>query len=153
METGLFNPQLAGVILVIDDDVDVLAAIQHLLEIESYRVLTAAEPRQGLERYEAHWPEIQVVVLDYHMPGWRGDEVLQRLQQINAEVRVILITGSEEAGAEELRNHGLFGFLQKPFSPAVFLELVAAAGGSAPESSGDLQAIALRHGVAHPHAA
>jgi FixJ family two-component response regulator len=55
--------------------------------------------------------------LDYFLPVLRGDEVFERLQRINPDVRVILITACEDDVSEKLLKSGLWGFVQKPPSP------------------------------------
>ena len=103
-----------GVILVIDDDTDVLNSIRRLLIREGWVVLTASEPAEGLQSYKTHWREIDLVLLDYFMPDLRGDKVLERLQRINPQARVLLMTSSDDYVPPEMLNGGLCGFVMKP---------------------------------------
>lgn len=105
------------VILVIDDDHEFLESIRRTLRREGWVVHTAASPVDGLTLYEAYWPEIKLVLLDYFMQALRGDEVFERLQRINPNVRVILTTACEDDVCEKLLKSGLWGFVQKPPSP------------------------------------
>ena len=61
--------------------------------------------------------EFDLVILDMLMPKLPGDEVFERLQELDPEVRVLVISGfsSREAVDKILRNGGL-GFIQKPFT-------------------------------------
>ena len=102
------------VILVIDDDMEVLNSIRRTLIREGWVVLTASDPAEGLQSYAAHWQQINLVLLDYFMPGLRGDEVLKRLQHINPPVRVLLMTASDDYVPPRMLNGGLCGFVQKP---------------------------------------
>ena len=112
------RPARAGqaVILVIDDDTEILNSVRRLLIREGWVVLTASNPLEGLELYEAHWREIQLVLLDYFMPILRGDKVFERLQRIHPHVRVLLTTACENDVPQELLQNGLCGFVQKPLS-------------------------------------
>jgi DNA-binding response OmpR family regulator len=103
-----------GVILVIDDDMDVLNSIRRLLIREGWVVLTASEPGEGLRSYEAHWQGIALVLLDYYMPDLRGDQVWERMKRINPQVRVLLMTASDDCIPPRMRDGGLSGFVQKP---------------------------------------
>ena len=103
-----------GIILVIDDDLDILNSIRRLLIREGWVVLTTSEPREGLRSYEALWQGIVLVLLDYYMPELRGDQVWDRLKRINPQVRVLLMTASDECIPSKMRNDGLSGFVQKP---------------------------------------
>jgi len=105
------------VILVIDDDTEVLNSVRRLLIREGWVVLTATDPLEGLQVYEAHWRAIQLVLLDYFLPRLRGDEVFERLQRINPNVRVLLTTVCDDDVPRNIRKGGLCGFVQKPLSP------------------------------------
>ncbi len=105
------------VILVIDDDTDVLNSVRRFLGREGWVVLTASDPREGVQMYEALWPEIQLVLLDYFMPNLRGDEVFERLQRINPRVRVLLATACDDYVSQPMIHGGLCGFVQKPVTP------------------------------------
>jgi two-component system cell cycle sensor histidine kinase/response regulator CckA len=109
------------VILVIDDDAEVLNSVRRLLRREGWVVLTVSDPLEGLHVYEALWPEIQLVLLDYFMPNLRGDEVFERLQRINPHVRVLLTTACDNYVSPKMLQGGLCGFVQKPLSPRTLI--------------------------------
>jgi DNA-binding NtrC family response regulator len=102
-------------VLAIDDEPEMLEIIQQCLESEGLPVLAALGARNGLETYEKRWQEIGLVLLDYVMPEMTGDLVLECLQQINPEVRVILLTGCDDTVARNMFEAGLRGYIQKPF--------------------------------------
>jgi len=103
-----------GVILVIDDDREVLNSIRRLLIREGWVVLTTSEPGEALRSYEAHWQGIALVLLDYYMPDLRGDQVWERLKRINPQVRVLLMTASDDYVPPQILNGGICGFIMKP---------------------------------------
>jgi CheY-like chemotaxis protein len=111
-------------ILVIDDDQDVLESLQRLLVSEGCAVQAASNPTEGIAFYEGHWREVELVVLDFFMPKLRGDEVFERLQQINPNVCAILTTACDDGVAKQMLDRGLHGFLQKPFAPQDFINRV-----------------------------
>jgi DNA-binding response OmpR family regulator len=106
-----------AVVLVIDDDTDILNSVRRLLIQEGWVVLTASDPLEGLQLYEAHSQAIRVVLLDYFLPNLRGDEVFERLRRINPQVRVLLTTACEDVVSPKMLQGGLYGFVQKPLSP------------------------------------
>ncbi|MGO9243157.1 MAG: response regulator [Verrucomicrobiia bacterium] len=108
-------------ILFIDDDTEVLNSVRRLLRREGWVVLTASDPLEGLVLYEAHWREIQLVLLDYFMPILRGDEVFERLRRINPHVRVALTTACDDDVPQKMLQGGLCGFLQKPLTPRALI--------------------------------
>jgi|SRR5208283_514845 len=102
-------------VLAIDDEPEILEIIQQCLEGEGMPVLTALGSKNGLETYENRWREIGVVLLDYVMPEMTGDLVLEFLQRINPDVRVILLTGCDDQVARGMFEAGVRGYIQKPF--------------------------------------
>jgi two-component system, cell cycle sensor histidine kinase and response regulator CckA len=118
------------VIFVIDDDSKVLESTKRILESEGYGVRTAQDPPEAIKLYETHWQEINLVLLDFLMHIMRGDEVFERLRQINPNVRVIMITGCDDDAAQKMFEKGLRGFLQKPYSPQELIDRVRAEAGS-----------------------
>lgn len=124
MNDDIFSdPRPPVVILVIDNDVNVLDGVKRLLEGENYVVATALDPMEGIQQYADRWREIELVLLDFSMPGLRGDQVFERLRRINRDVRVLLMSAfTDEAPVEKMLEGGLLGFVEKPFLPG---ELVA----------------------------
>ncbi|MGD0058081.1 MAG: response regulator [Verrucomicrobiia bacterium] len=102
-------------VLAIDDEPEILEIIRQCLEGEGMPVLTALGSKNGLETYENRWREIGVVLLDYVMPEMTGDLVLEFLQRINPDVRVILLTGCDDQVARGMFEAGVRGYIQKPF--------------------------------------
>ena len=76
---------------------------------------TAAGAREGIEYYERNWQGIDLVLLDYLMPDMTGDLVLECLQKVNPDVRVILLTACDDNVARRMFETGLRGYIQKPF--------------------------------------
>jgi signal transduction histidine kinase/DNA-binding response OmpR family regulator len=80
-------------ILVVDDEPVVLEALEALLRQEGHQVLTAQDGEAALQQAEADRPDI--ILLDLHLPGLSGFEVVSRLRQIPelAAVPVIAFSG------------------------------------------------------------
>jgi DNA-binding response OmpR family regulator len=103
-----------GVILVIDDETQILDSLRRTLIRAGWVVLIASDPAEGLQLYGEYWQGISLVLLDYFLPGLRGDEVWKRLKRINPQVRVLLMTASDDYVPPEMLNGGLCGFVMKP---------------------------------------
>ena len=102
-------------VLVIDDEIEILDVIRSVLLDEGITVHTAPTPHQGLELYEKHWRDIDLVLLDYLMPEMTGDLAFESMQHINPDVKVVLLTGCDDNVAKRMFEKGLRGYLQKPF--------------------------------------
>ncbi len=102
-------------VLIIDDERNIRRTFKMVLESEGMIVAVAETGEDGLAKVKADRPD--VVVLDVRLPGIDGLEVLQKLQQHNAELPVIMISGHGTiATAVEATRHGAFDFMEKPLS-------------------------------------
>jgi len=77
-------------ILCVDDEVVGLRVRKILLERAGYQVLTAPDGYSGLELFATH--PIDVVVLDYSMPGMHGGEVAKKMRQTKPAVPILLLS-------------------------------------------------------------
>lgn len=110
-------------ILVVDDDMGIRETLKDLLELEGYRVATAANGADCLQRLDQMSP--CMVLLDLMMPVKNGWEVLQDLQArgdaLLRQHRVAVIS----AAAPEVRNLQEYGceVLPKPLNLERLLSL------------------------------
>ncbi len=107
-------------VLVVDDDIRMLRLMRRMLELESYRVLTASNGEAALGAFYEETPDI--VLLDIIMPGLDGFTVCRRIREFS-QIPIVMITarGSDEEKVEGL-DAGADDYVTKPFSSK---ELVA----------------------------
>lgn len=111
--------------LIVDDEPTVCAVLERLLEKQGFKVLTAPNGKRGLELFKQLKDEITGVILDLTMPEMNGEQALRAMQQVAAQVKVIVMSGySEEEMSQRFANCELVGFLQKPFMLDEVLTLV-----------------------------
>ena len=89
-------------ILVVDDEPQIRALLSGYLSSRGYRVHVASEGLHALALVDQEPPDL--IVLDIHMPGMNGIEVLKRLRAKNYVGGVILLTSSPD---ERLLQDGL----------------------------------------------
>ena len=89
-----------------------LNALTTLLETEDYTSITAIDGESGIALYREQHPD--AVLLDLRLPAKTGIEVLKEIRRINAQAKVIIITGfpSPEVREESMKN-GAFAFYEK----------------------------------------
>jgi len=104
-------------ILCIDDHWNGLIGRKMLLEQSGYRVLEATGWDEGLKLFCSH--PVDAVVLDYQMPGMRGDMVAAKMKRINSRVPIMLLSAYEEPPKRKLRSVDLF--LSKSQPPTILL--------------------------------
>lgn len=83
-------PVQSHLVLCVDDELIGLQVRKILLERAGYRVLTALDGSLGLAIFEAE--PVEVVVLDYSMPGMDGGEVAGRMRQVKPHVPILLLS-------------------------------------------------------------
>lgn len=102
-------------ILVIDDDEEIRIFLEESLS-EEYKILTAADGEQGLQRALTELPDL--IVSDVLMPGMNGLQLLKRLKSHpnTTHIPTILLTSKAEQGDRiEGLEHGADGYMAKPF--------------------------------------
>ncbi|MGC1376514.1 MAG: response regulator transcription factor [Anaerolineales bacterium] len=108
-------------LMIVDDEVDLLAELKPLLERSGYQVVSAANGEQALEMAAVERPDL--IVLDMLMPRLDGRNVLRRLRQSGDWTPVILLTKVNTTAERVLSlQEGADDYLNKPFDP---LELLA----------------------------
>jgi len=110
-------------VLAVDDESDVLLIVKTALQVEGYRVLTAADGPDALKT--AHDEKPDLVLLDVMMPGMDGFEVLDKLRQddVTCRIPVIMLTGlSERERKRSAIERGTKYYIVKPFD---FQDLVS----------------------------
>jgi CheY-like chemotaxis protein len=86
-------------VLVVDDEEMLRDLTAEGLSREGYKVLTAANGKEGVAIFEKHFNEIGVVVLDMNMPVMSGVEALGKIRCIKPNAKVLLVTGYIENDA------------------------------------------------------
>ncbi|MCC5845662.1 MAG: response regulator [Verrucomicrobia bacterium] len=118
------------VVLVVDDDVNICAIAEKMLEHFGYRVRTALNGAEALAIYEEHWADIDVVLTDMSMPVMDGAATLTALKKINPGVKAIASSGLTQCGQHPgAMKAGFKYFLSKPYTAATLLNMMAAALG------------------------
>jgi len=79
-----------GHILVVDDEPSMLRYLQTVLELDSYRVSTASNGLEAVEKVQRDGPDL--VLLDMVMPGADGLETLQRIRETRPATKVVMLS-------------------------------------------------------------
>lgn len=103
-------------IMVADDEESVRTITKMVLEEFGFKVITAKDGRDAVQKFKRHHKEIELVLLDLTMPYLTGDEVYREMRRISPAVKVILSSGySERDVINKFAGKKIMGFLQKPF--------------------------------------
>jgi DNA-binding response OmpR family regulator len=100
-------------ILVIEDETTLAKNIRTYLIRYGFDVHIANTGTDGLKEFERFKPDI--VLLDIHLPDIDGLEVLEKLRSLDAQAKVIMITGESNVKvAVAAMKVGAYDYLSKP---------------------------------------
>jgi two-component system cell cycle sensor histidine kinase/response regulator CckA len=134
--TGEPGANNRATILVVDDQETLLLVLSTMLQRAGYQPLTAASSQEALALFNQHAADIDLALLDLHLPAESTAELFDSLRALRPDLRVILMSGVPgQVALERLAKEGVKGFLCKPFSPSELTRTIEAvlhpSGGSA----------------------
>ena len=112
-----------GPVLFVDDEAPMREAVTQWLGLAGFEMLVHDKAAAALAALSSDFPGI--LVTDLKMEGLDGLELLRQSQQIDPELPVVVITGHGDVPiAVEAMRLGAYDFLEKPFAPERFLDVV-----------------------------
>ncbi|OGT03024.1 MAG: hypothetical protein A2143_05780 [Gallionellales bacterium RBG_16_57_15] len=102
-------------LLLVDDEAEIVTALERLLRRDGYRILTACSAREGLEQLAKN--NVGVIISDQCMPEMTGVEFFKRVKELHPEtVRIVLSDHTELQSVTDAINEGaVYKFLVKPW--------------------------------------
>lgn len=113
-----------GKVLVVEDEEQVRTMITRLLEKQGYTVLAAENGREALRLVRDRIDDLVLVVTDMIMPIMGGSKLIGELRKLRPGLPVLCMTGYTREEVQSSDDLPESGFIEKPFTPAVFLEHV-----------------------------
>lgn len=113
-------------VLIVDDEPNIVAALDYLLRRSGYEVQIASNGEQALQEVETFAPDL--VLLDVMMPQKSGYEVCQRIRERAdwSRIKVVMLSArGREAEVNKGLSLGADLYITKPFSNA---DLIARIG-------------------------
>ena len=107
-------------ILVVDDDREIVKAIEIYLSKEGYNILKAYDGEEALKQLTEN--QVHLVILDVMMPNKDGLETLEEIRKTKTLPVIMLSAKSEDYDKIAGLNIGADDYVTKPFNP---LELIA----------------------------
>lgn len=106
---------MKGPILLVDDELNILKALERMLRRSGYEVLTADSGAKGLELLSTY--DCPVIISDFRMPEMSGAQFLQQARKLSPHSVAMILSGYADFNSViEVLNDGLaFKFLQKPW--------------------------------------
>lgn len=100
-------------ILLVDDDLEYLQVVSMFLKTKGFNVVTSDNGQDTIKMVESN--NINIVLIDYYMPGMTGEEAIVNMREKNSEVIIILQTGysGQQPPAETLERLNIQNYHDK----------------------------------------
>jgi DNA-binding NtrC family response regulator len=100
-------------ILIVDDDPELRESLRGALETNGFSVAEAGDATGAMEELTHRF--YNAVLLDLHLPGQSGMEVLKHLKEISQDTKVVVITAfASPNSAMEAMRYAASGYVEKP---------------------------------------
>ena len=100
-------------IIIIDDEQEICESLKMILDYEDYSVEYFTDSSKGLNRLEEN--NFNALLLDIQMPGLNGFEVLEKINNSDLGLNVIMISAfSSLENAVKATKMGAYDFIEKP---------------------------------------
>ncbi len=124
-------------ILLIDDEVMILRALERVLRRVGYSVTHCETPREGIALYTQQPDRFHMAILDLTMPEMMGHDVARALRRITPELPILFISGHVQRLADDIVTlDRRTRFLQKPWSREDLLQSLETLCDPPPEEQG-----------------
>ena len=108
-------------VLIVDDDPDILEAVQMILDSEGYDTNVTLDGHEAFTKAKHYNPDL--IVLDYLLSGIDGGEICKKLKSNKETQNIPVVMISAHPPAKEIAiQSGAVGFIPKPFSLDFLLE-------------------------------
>jgi PAS domain S-box-containing protein len=104
-------------ILILEDEIEILAITRIMLEKSGYNVLTAGSATEAMALVEAYGNEIRLLITDIVMPDMNGRDFADQLLRLYPEIKILYMSGytAHVIAHHHVIEKGLH-FIEKPFS-------------------------------------
>lgn len=121
---SLYNLRMmSSQILLVDDDVDLLATFEESLSLRGYDIITAHNGNEAIEQFKEKNPCI--TFMDIRMPKMDGYETFSKIKEISNNAKIVFVTGHETVSKTQIaRSNGLIGLIEKPTVTEKIVEFI-----------------------------
>jgi FixJ family two-component response regulator len=110
-------------IYIVDDDQYVRRGLGMLLKSAGFEHLSLASAEEFLTSYKPS--EHEILILDMHMPGMDGCDLLKYFNEHGIYIPVIIITAyDEQASRDCAKKYGAIAYLRKPIDGEALIDLI-----------------------------
>ncbi len=112
-------------ILIVDDELQILAMLKDILESRGYRVTTRPGSAEALETFTANPDSFDLVVTDFTMPNMTGLGLSGKILSVRPEIPIIMCSGfSEQMDPEKAKAAGIKEYFIKPVGKSELIRTI-----------------------------
>ena len=112
-------------VLVVDDNKTNQFIAKSILEQAGISVALAGNGEEGVSCFVRNASNIDLILMDLHMPVLNGYEASFQIRQFNTEIPIVAMTADAITGVEDqCKNAGIYHYISKPFEPDKFIETI-----------------------------
>lgn len=118
----LIAPHPYTLLLVEDNKTNQFIA-KNILEQAGFVMILTSDGEEGYQYFAAHQNEIDLILMDLHMPVMDGYTSSDLIRKISQDIPIVAMTADAIAGIEEkCQSHGIWNYVSKPFEPDQLIE-------------------------------
>ena len=115
--------EIKSTLLIVDDELGARESLSVILE-DDYKIVSVASGKEALEALKK--VQVDLVLLDVHMPDMDGIEVLKKIKELDEEVDVVMVSALNMARrAVDAIKLGAYDYITKPYEPEEILSTAA----------------------------
>lgn len=112
-----------SLVMLVDDEIDIIGLFTEILTLNGISVRPFTNAEEALREFEQNHPYYKLVISDVRMSPMSGIEFIKKLREIDANIKVILMTAFEMEGSQ-LREIDTDEFFNKPTSMNNLVQIV-----------------------------
>jgi len=112
-----------SLVMLVDDEIDIIGLFTEILTLNGISVRPFTNAEEALREFEQNHPYYKLVISDVRMSPMSGIEFIKKLREIDANIKVILMTAFEMEGSQ-LREIDTDEFFNKPIGMNNLVQIV-----------------------------
>lgn len=112
-----------SLVMLVDDEIDIIGLFTEILTLNGISVRPFTNAEEALREFEQNHPNYKLVISDVRMSPMSGIEFIKKVREIDANIKVILMTAFEMEGSQ-LREIDTDEFFNKPISMNNLVQIV-----------------------------
>ena len=112
-----------SLVMLVDDEIDIIGLFTEILTLNGISVRPFTNAEEALREFEQNHPYYKLVISDVRMSPMSGIEFIKKLREIDANIKVILMTAFEMEGSQ-LKEIDTDEFFNKPISMNNLVQIV-----------------------------